>query len=105
MSELILLSLIFRCVFSNEFYPRAFTDKLQIIDRWRGRRDEELSVVSGVPGGIYVHSSGFIGGLIFSSQCSLSVHSRVCSHLGNKTKEGALQLAIKALSSKTLVHI
>ncbi|KEG07124.1 metal binding protein [Trypanosoma grayi] len=45
---------------------------------WRGLRDEELSKASGVDGGIFVHLSGFIG--------------------GNKTYEGALQMAVKALT-------
>jgi uncharacterized UPF0160 family protein len=44
---------------------------------WRGLRDEELSKASGIPGGVFVHVGGFIG--------------------GNKTKEGALQMAQKAL--------
>ncbi|EKF30895.1 hypothetical protein MOQ_005279 [Trypanosoma cruzi marinkellei] len=45
---------------------------------WRGLRDEELSKESGIDGGIFVHVSGFIG--------------------GNKTYEGALQMAVKALT-------
>ncbi|EAN89007.1 hypothetical protein C3747_16g232 [Trypanosoma cruzi] len=45
---------------------------------WRGLRDEELSQASGIEGGIFVHVSGFIG--------------------GNKTYEGALQMAVKALT-------
>jgi len=44
---------------------------------WKGLRDEELSKASGIPGGIFVHINGFIG--------------------GNMTKEGALQMAQKAL--------
>jgi len=44
---------------------------------WKGLRDEELSKASGIPGGIFIHINGFIG--------------------GNKTKEGALQMALKAL--------
>lgn len=30
--------------------------------RWRGVRDDKLSEVTGIPGGIFVHASGFIGG-------------------------------------------
>eukprot|EP01116_Phalansterium_solitarium_P009337 TRINITY_DN23447_c0_g1_i1.p2 TRINITY_DN23447_c0_g1~~TRINITY_DN23447_c0_g1_i1.p2 ORF type:complete len:329 (-),score=97.98 TRINITY_DN23447_c0_g1_i1:97-1083(-) len=45
---------------------------------WKGLRDDALSAASGVPGGIFVHISGFIG--------------------GNKTFEGALEMARKALS-------
>lgn len=46
-------------------------------EAWRGVRDEELDKVSGIPGCIFVHASGFIG--------------------GNKTYEGALAMAQKAL--------
>ncbi|RNE99656.1 metal binding protein [Trypanosoma rangeli] len=46
---------------------------------WRGMRDEELSQASGIDGGIFVHVSGFIG--------------------GNKTYGGALQMAVKALTT------
>jgi uncharacterized UPF0160 family protein len=49
-----------------------------IREQWRGVRDEELSELSGVPGCIFVHASGFIG--------------------GNRTFEGALQMAIRSLS-------
>lgn len=31
-------------------------------DRWKGLRDEQLSEVSGIPGCIFVHASGFTGG-------------------------------------------
>jgi len=44
---------------------------------WRGLRDEELSDVSGIPGCVFVHASGFIG--------------------GNRTKEGVLAMAKTAL--------
>jgi uncharacterized UPF0160 family protein len=44
---------------------------------WKGLRDDALSKESGIEGGIFVHISGFIG--------------------GNKTKEGALAMARKAL--------
>jgi len=44
---------------------------------WKGLRDEELTKASGIPGGIFVHINGFIG--------------------GNKNKEGALEMARKAL--------
>ena len=41
--------------------------------RWRGIRDQALSDLSGIPGCIFVHASGFIG--------------------GNATKEGALAMS------------
>lgn len=44
---------------------------------FKGLRDDELSKASGIPGGVFVHVSGFIGGFT--------------------TYEGALQLAIKAV--------
>ena len=44
---------------------------------WKGLRDDDLSKASGVDGGVFVHVSGFIG--------------------GNKTMDGAKQMAIKAL--------
>ena len=46
---------------------------------WRGRRNEELSQISGIPGCIYVHDFGYIG--------------------GNHTYEGALAMAKKTLST------
>ena len=45
---------------------------------WRNKRDEELSRVSGIPGCVFVHSDGYIG--------------------GNLTYEGALTMARKALN-------
>jgi len=42
-------------------------------EEWRGVRDEDLSSVSGIPGCVFVHTSGFIG--------------------GNKTLEGAMTMA------------
>jgi len=55
----------------------TFENRLSLPEEWRGRRDEELSAVSGIDGCIFVHMSGFIG--------------------GNKTKDGALQMAKRAL--------
>ncbi|CAN8003689.1 unnamed protein product [Ixodes hexagonus] len=45
--------------------------------KWCGLRDKELSDVSGIEGCIFVHSNGFIG--------------------GNKTREGALEMALRTL--------
>ncbi|RLN34180.1 uncharacterized protein C2845_PM03G00910 [Panicum miliaceum] len=44
---------------------------------WRGMRDDELSAETGIPNCVFVHMSGFIG--------------------GNKTYEGALEMARAAL--------
>lgn len=57
--------------------PGSFENRKSLPDAWKGVRDEELSKVSGVPGGVFVHAGGFIG--------------------GNKTFQGALDMAKKAL--------
>jgi len=58
--------------------PGSFQSRLPLPAPWRGVRDEELSKLTGVDGCVFVHSSGFIG--------------------GNKTYEGALEMATKALN-------
>ena len=56
----------------------SFESRKPLPDVWRGVRDEELDKISGaVPGAVFVHASGFIG--------------------GHRTFEGALQMAKKAL--------
>ncbi|PNS14897.1 hypothetical protein CAC42_2126 [Sphaceloma murrayae] len=55
----------------------GFENRKALPADWRGVRDEELDKISGVSGCVFVHASGFIG--------------------GNKTFEGALQMAKKAL--------
>lgn len=55
----------------------SFQSRKPLPKAWRGVRDEELDKVSGVPGCVFVHAAGFIG--------------------GNKTFEGALELAKKGL--------
>ena len=55
----------------------SFDSRKPLPANWRGLRDEELSKVSGVSGCIFVHVTGFIG--------------------GNKTKEGAIQMAIRSI--------
>lgn len=57
----------------------SFESRKPLPDAWRGVRDDQLSEVSGIPGCIFAHASGFIG--------------------GNKTKEGALEMARKGLST------
>lgn len=56
--------------------PGSFENRKDMPDAWKGVRDEELSKVSGVPGGVFVHASGFIG--------------------GNKTFDGVLAMAVKS---------
>ncbi|KAJ1667703.1 hypothetical protein IW140_001239 [Coemansia sp. RSA 1813] len=58
--------------------PGSFTSRHALPEAWRGIRDDELSERSGIEGCIFVHQSGFIG--------------------GNKTRDGALALARKALT-------
>jgi len=58
--------------------PDSFDSRKALPEVWRGLRDEKLSEVSGIDGGIFVHASGFIG--------------------GNKTRKGALEMAKKALT-------
>jgi uncharacterized UPF0160 family protein len=55
----------------------SFENRKALPDEWRGLRDDALSSKSGIPGCIFVHASGFIG--------------------GNKSYEGALEMARKAL--------
>jgi len=55
----------------------GFKLRLPLREEWRGVRDADLSAVTGIPGCVFVHSSGFIG--------------------GNKTREGALEMAIRTL--------
>lgn len=57
--------------------PSSFVSRKPLPESWRGFRDEELSKISGIEGGVFVHASGFIG--------------------GNKTREGAIAMAKKAL--------
>ncbi|XP_072163114.1 MYG1 exonuclease-like isoform X1 [Diadema setosum] len=63
-----------QCVPINK---HSFDNRLSLPEKWRGVRDESLSEASGIYGCIFVHASGFIG--------------------GNKSKEGALQMARKSL--------
>jgi len=58
--------------------PGSFDNRRGLPTAWRGLRDEELSQASGIPGGIFVHAAGFIGGF--------------------KTEEGATAMAVAALT-------
>ena len=42
--------------------PESFESRKALPEAWRGLRDAELSKVSGIDGGVFVHASGFIGG-------------------------------------------
>lgn len=58
----------------------SFTNRKPLPKAWRGARDEELSTVTGIPGCVFVHAAGFIG--------------------GNSSKEGALAMAKAALEAE-----
>lgn len=57
----------------------SFENRKSMPEAWRGVRDEELSQVSGIPGGVFVHAAGFIG--------------------GNATYEGVLEMARKSIAA------
>ncbi|WRT67863.1 uncharacterized protein IL334_004837 [Kwoniella shivajii] len=58
--------------------PDSFKNRKSLPEPWCGMRDDKLSEVSGIPGGTFVHASGFTG--------------------GNATFEGTKEMAKKALS-------
>jgi len=68
-----------QCVPSGE---QSFASRKSLPEPWRGVRDEELSRISGIPGCVFTHASGFIG--------------------GNLTYEGVLAMAIKALATEEM---
>lgn len=55
----------------------SFSFRRGLPEPWRGVRDEALDALTGIPGGIFIHAGGFIG--------------------GHKTREGAIALAIASL--------
>ena len=57
----------------------SFESRKALPEAWRGVRDDQLSEVCGIEGSIFAHASGFIG--------------------GNKTKEGVLEMARKAIDT------
>jgi uncharacterized UPF0160 family protein len=72
----------------------SFESRKALPEVWRGLRDDVLSTTSGIPGGVFVHASGFIGGAIGPDFFIFLANVKT---LGNKTKEGALQMAKTAL--------
>lgn len=56
----------------------SFESRKSLPESWRGFRDEKLDEITGIPGGVFVHAAGFIG--------------------GNKTFDGAMAMAKKALA-------
>lgn len=57
--------------------PDRFESRKALPSQWRGLRDEELSKEARIPGCVFVHMSGFIG--------------------GNQSYEGALAMASASL--------
>ncbi|XP_061203220.1 MYG1 exonuclease [Neopsephotus bourkii] len=60
--------------------PHSFRSRLPLPEPWRGLRDAALSRLSGIPGCVFVHASGFIG--------------------GHRTREGALEMARRTLEQR-----
>mmetsp|Transcript_83179 Transcript_83179/g.165100 ORF Transcript_83179/g.165100 Transcript_83179/m.165100 type:complete len:375 (-) Transcript_83179:114-1238(-) len=58
----------------------SFENRLSLPKAWCGLRDEELSDLTGIPGCVFVHANGFIG--------------------GHADEAGAFKMAIKALDKK-----
>lgn len=67
-----------QCVPADE--NAMFSCRVALPTEWRGVRDEALSEKLGVPGAVFVHASGFIG--------------------GHKTLEGVIKMAEKGISSQ-----
>ncbi|KAK3730854.1 hypothetical protein QZH41_009970 [Actinostola sp. cb2023] len=59
---------------------QSFENRMSLLEKWRGLRDNELSKLSGIPNCVFVHASGFIG--------------------GNATREGVLEMARQTLSTE-----
>ena len=57
----------------------AFTNRLGLLEAWRGLRDDALVTASGIAGCKFVHASGFIG--------------------GNATYDGALAMALATIAA------
>ena len=57
--------------------PWFFNNRKSLPEPWCGVRDAALDELSGIPGCVFVHANGFIG--------------------GNKTYDGALAMAVKAV--------
>ncbi|KAL0868295.1 hypothetical protein ABMA27_007825 [Loxostege sticticalis] len=60
-------------------YASSFITRKPLHPKWWGVRDEMLSDVSGIPGCVFCHSTGFIG--------------------GNTSREGALKMAVASLEA------
>jgi len=89
-NELAMEGLIKFCIFQDQskswrvqcvsVTENSFQNRISLPEPWRGKRDNDLSEISGIPGCIFVHATGFIG--------------------GNSTFDGAIQMAKFALKAK-----
>jgi uncharacterized UPF0160 family protein len=77
--------------------PESFENRKSLPYEWRGLRDSDLTELAAISGCIFVHSSGFIGGLLYISR-QRSVFN-LLELKGNATREGALAMARAALNS------
>ena len=77
--------------------PDSFESRKALPEAWRGLRDEKLSEVSGIDGGIFVHASGFTGGTSHRFLSNLVDRAFNFHFAGYRTKEGVLKLTRKAL--------
>lgn len=59
--------------------PGSFQCRMLLREKWRGLRESELEKASGIPGAIFVHSSGFMG---------------IC-----KTMEGVIKMAEETIAN------
>ncbi|XP_017779279.1 PREDICTED: UPF0160 protein [Nicrophorus vespilloides] len=65
--------------------PDSFICRVFLHKDWMGLRDKQLSEVSNIPGCIFCHGNGFIG--------------------GNATKEGALLMATRSIKNETFADL
>lgn len=61
--------------------PESFESRKALPEVWRGLRDDALSQASGVDGCIFIHASGFIGGMTCSiykilERANMNIHRK-----------------------------
>jgi uncharacterized UPF0160 family protein len=72
----------------------SFESRKALPKEWRGLRDDVLSQTTGVPGCVFVHASGFIGGELLLQSITVYLTD---IYLGAQTREGVEALARLAL--------
>lgn len=73
----LLLYLLYIYIFLKKFLYLILRKPLH--PKWWGVRNDKLEEISGIPDTVFCHASGFIG--------------------GNKTREGALKMALESLAA------